>query len=229
LQLEHWLAEGLGDENTCPSVYGLLAYVHYRIPNEVIGKHSSYNVANADADGRGDSSAVPNLRPPGSSKSPHPPTTTDDDDLNQFCSNNLAAVVLLSLSWTSGKRNLRIEWMSVDANQLQTEDEVLAVQQKLWLRIHTLSVMTACQAIAVDENVLLTKRTAATATATTTIQQHQHQHQHQHQQSLSSSSSPVLVYSEEEPLDDENRTKPGSKNDNSTVPTHSNQVAPSAE
>ena len=224
LQLEHWLAEGLGDENTCPSVYGLLAYVHHRLPNEGIGKHSNQqgNVADTDTDGRGDSSAVSNLPSPEHSKSPPPPTTTttsnDDDDLTQFCSNNLAVVVLLSLSWTSGKRNLRIEWMSVDANQLQTEDEVLAVQQKVWLRIHTLSVMTACQAIAVDENVLLTTRTAATA-----------MQEHRHQQFLSSSSSPVSVYNEEEPLDDKNRTKPGSKNGNSTVPTHSNQMAPSAE
>ncbi|VEU33321.1 unnamed protein product [Pseudo-nitzschia multistriata] len=197
LQLEHWLAEGLGDENTCPCVYGLLAYVH-RLPNETTGKDSSLQDTAID-NGLNSSEAV-NLLPLEYSNGSTP---CHDDQIQ--C---LAAVVLLSLSWTSGKRNLRIEWMSIDANQLQTGDEALAVQQKIWLRIHTLSVMTACEAIDVDEFVL------CTATTTSALQQ----------QSILSSSA-----FEEEPLNDGNRTKRRPKNDVTPQPTRIDRVVPSPE
>ena len=120
MQLEHWLAEGLGDENTCPFVHGLLAHIH-QSPNEEIGSDSENNA----------------------------------DEEKNCAGGRLAAVVLMSLSWALGKRNLRIEWMSVDASAFLTKNEGLTFRQKVWLRIHTLSAMTACQAISVEEDVLI--------------------------------------------------------------------------
>lgn len=141
MQLEHWLAEGLGDENTCPFVHGLMAYVH-RSPQHENGENDkSKDAKKADA-------TVASL--------PTPTIKSDNkygsrlDDENHY----MAAVVLMSLSWAHGKRNLKIEWMSIDSSFLG-RDEGIALRQKVWLRIHTLSSMTNCQAISIDEELLV--------------------------------------------------------------------------
>ena len=138
LQLEHWLAEGLGDENTCPFVHGLLAYVHRSPPK---GK------------GENDERTDPDSSEPTMTTLPKVIEEVEEkEDNHSGGSHHLAAVVLMSLSWAFGKRNLKIEWMSIDPS---FRNEGLALQQKVWLRIHTLSSMTACQAISVDEEILL--------------------------------------------------------------------------
>ena len=139
LQLEHWLAEGLGDENTCPFVHGLMAYVHRSSQKENDEKEKSTNVKKADA----------TVTSPSTDKSDSKDCTRLNDE-----SRHLAAVVLMSLSWAHGKRNLKIEWISIDSSFLG-RDEGIALRQKVWLRIHTLSSMTACQAVSVDEDLLV--------------------------------------------------------------------------
>ena len=139
LQLEHWLAEGLGDENTCPFVHGLMAYVHRSPQKENGEKEKSTNAKTADV----------TVTSPSTIKSDSNDGTRLGDE-----SRHLAAVVLMSLSWAHGKRNLRIEWMSIDSTFIG-RNEGIALRQKVWLRIHTLSSMTSCQAISVDEELLV--------------------------------------------------------------------------
>ena len=153
LKIEHWLAEGLGDENRCPFVHGLLAYV-YRSPKK--GTGGTTKIDENDDDSITRSPTVATLPPPTTVPSVHN-NKNDEEESNPSGQHHLAAVVLMSLSWAFGKRHLRIEWMSVDSSVLssRSRDEGLALRQKVWLRIHTLSAMTACQAISVDEDVLL--------------------------------------------------------------------------
>ena len=154
--LEHWLAEGLGDEVTCPSVYGLLAYVHHHTDSggtggkeKKVGTEDGDNEANKTEEKGGD-------------KKPKAANAAGKED-NKVTSNEvtasvqqprMAAVVLLTLAWTSNERHLRVEWMAIDTKHLATPI-AQAVQQKLWLRISSLSVMTACPVIAVDEALLV--------------------------------------------------------------------------
>lgn len=157
LKLEHWLAEGLGDENKCPSVYGLLAYVHRSPLSSSLGLNTIDTKKNKDEKDEENSKNIKK--------------NTKKKSLPENLSGSLAAVVLLSLAWMdSGKRNLRIEWMVVDSqlspspsvdvdddneNNSKTRLEASSVEQKVWLRINTLSIMTACQEISVDEDVLM--------------------------------------------------------------------------
>jgi hypothetical protein len=146
--LEHWLAEGLGDEVTCPSVYGLLAYV----------QTSNDNMGTARDDEKprvGDKN--------GATKHGHddqkPKATNSNNENNCTTSGSplqsrMAAVVLLTLAWTSNERHLRVEWMAIDSKHLSASI-AQTVQQKLWMRISALSVMTACPVIAVDEMLLV--------------------------------------------------------------------------
>lgn len=146
LQLEHWLSEGLGDEITCPSVYGLLAYVHR-------SSSSSFRDTNNDATTENNVHEEEE-----DSREKHRSNEMNNDkerSLNNS-SGTLNAVVLMSLAWSSGQRNLRIEWMLFDSEFQSTSsihpDEASVVKQKVWLRINTLSVMTGCQAISIDDN-----------------------------------------------------------------------------
>ncbi|OEU09273.1 hypothetical protein FRACYDRAFT_248609 [Fragilariopsis cylindrus CCMP1102] len=170
LQLEHWLAEGLGDENSCPSVYGMLAYVHCSSSSlPVLDSNTKKNSDQEDKDSNSSNNNNNN------NNNNQTISTEKNDRPSDNSAGSLAAVVLLSLAWTSGKRNLRIEWMAVDPQlpfhhhqqqeqEQQRSEEVLAIEQKVWLRINTLSIMTACQAISIDEDVLLM---TSSSTATT--------------------------------------------------------------
>lgn len=146
--LEHWLSEGLGDEDACPSVYGLMAYVRSGIStvggngdDESEGAKRDGDVrweanTRSDRDDNTDGKVLPQSPPPTSQHS------------------RLAAVVLLTTAWTSGERNLRIEWMAVDHPKNLPSRTSVAVQQKVWLRLASLAVMTACQLIAIDDELL---------------------------------------------------------------------------
>ena len=136
LQLEHWLAEGLGDENNCPFVHGLLAYVS----DQQTESKDDTDTTEDKAHTKSDSTVIT------------PAKVADGGD--NFSGGNtsqhnkrLAAVVLMSLSWAFGRRTLKIEWMSIDS-------DFQNARQKVWLRIHMLSSMTACKAISVNEELL---------------------------------------------------------------------------
>jgi hypothetical protein len=114
--LEVWLADGMGDEDTPPSVYSLLAHVH-----------------------TGTTIQDPS---PAASESSTTPTTT-------ATTTTLGAVSLLTLAWTDGERILRVEWMHVDPSL--SPEVTSTLEKRLWLRMSSLSWMTACQLLTVDE------------------------------------------------------------------------------
>jgi hypothetical protein len=126
--LEHWLAEGLGDEVTCPSVYGLLCFSHSEDDNKLESK-------------------VDNSRQTSTEKSQF--------IMNQSCHPMMIAVVLLTVAWTSNERHLRVEWMGLHPNLWSDDIARTTVEQRVWLRISALSVMTSCPVIAVDKQVFV--------------------------------------------------------------------------
>ena len=135
-------------------------------------------------------------------------------------SNHLFACVLLALSWTAGQRNLRIEWMSFDTSLSQSEDEGASMRQKVWLRIHLLSSMTACKGISIDEEIL---RSEALSSPSSPLAQQQ-QHRHHADRQLQSHPQPHG----EEPLDGTRGTKPAT-GENHRVPHPEHKPEPSAE
>lgn len=167
--LEHWLAEGLGDEDHCPSVYGLLAYVHRE------NSCRNYHVGTAKSTSPSQQQQADDHQN-ALKKQSHvfstASTTAAGAATSSTAAKMLSAVVLLTVAWQGGERSLRIEWMAVgggDGDEYDDDDGgdtdggvvkllepavVLSVQQKLWLRIAALSVMTACPLIAVDKDVL---------------------------------------------------------------------------
>lgn len=145
--LEHWLSEGLGDEDTCPSVYGLMAYVHST--ESTTGISNDDRMAKVEEAKHSDLNDTPDKGNDANSK-----TTTTQPTSPVSRHSKLAAVVLLTIAWSSGERNLRIEWMSIDHPKGMPSKESVAVQQKVWLRLASLSVMTACQLMAIDNEIL---------------------------------------------------------------------------
>ncbi len=139
LQLEHWLAEGLGDENNCPFVHGLLAYVSDQQTKSEDETDTTEDKAHTKSD-----SAVENPLP---AKAAEGEDNVSGGNTSHHHNTHLAAVVMMSLSWAFGRRTLKIEWMFIDSSFRNA-------RQKVWLRIHTLSSMTACKAISVDEELL---------------------------------------------------------------------------
>ena len=61
---------------------------------------------------------------------------------------SIGAVALMTVSFADDERVLRIEWTSV--NRKLPREIARTLEQRLWLRLSTLSVMTACQAVVVD-------------------------------------------------------------------------------
>jgi hypothetical protein len=112
--LEVWLADGMGDEDTPPSVFALMA-------------HTCHN------------------------------TSTQQ-------TSTLAAVAVFTLSFEEGDRVLRVEWLHVDPN-LEPATVGLPVERRLWLRLSTLCLMTACQLVVKEEWTL---RSAAAISASST-------------------------------------------------------------
>jgi hypothetical protein len=119
--LEIWLADGMGDEDTPPSMYSLMAHVHTT------------------------------SNPTSSSESPKVVTTS------------LGAISLLTLAWADEERILRVEWMHVDPSLPQEVSSTL--EQRLWLRLSSLALMTACQVLTVDKQFTSAKTSAEIGTA----------------------------------------------------------------
>jgi hypothetical protein len=119
--LEVWLADGMGDEDTPPSMYSLMAHVHTA------------------------------SNPSSSSESPKVVTTS------------LGAISLLTLAWADEERILRVEWMHVDPSLPPEVSSTL--EQRLWLRLSSLALMTACQVLTVDEQFTSAKASAEPDTA----------------------------------------------------------------
>jgi hypothetical protein len=142
LELEHWLAEGLGDEVTCPSVFGLLCFAHSKDNNNKLevyidGNNNNNNSYTNNSGQRCTGKSLSNEE----NKCHHPMM--------------MMAVVLLTVAWTSNERHLRVEWIGLHPS-LGSDDVVrTTVQQRLWLRITALSVMTACPVIAVDKQFVV--------------------------------------------------------------------------
>jgi hypothetical protein len=64
----------------------------------------------------------------------------------------MAGVVLFTHSWEHGERVLRIPWIHFDSRVPFNARRML--EQRTWLRISILSQMTACQSIAVHEDLM---------------------------------------------------------------------------
>lgn len=149
--LEHWIAEGLGNEDNCPSLYGLLAYIHRE--QQSTANDDGKTKTNDDDDSRPDVADM--------SARPH-----DHPVVLQ----TLCAAVLLTVTWQDGQRCLRVEWIAIGGNNDDDKDEnddkddhhpapklepmiALIIQQKLWLRITALSLMIDCPFICMDDYV----------------------------------------------------------------------------
>lgn len=60
----------------------------------------------------------------------------------------MGAAALLTITFTNNERVLRVEWMGMHPDLSGEVSSVL--QQRMWLRLSTVSVMTACQVVEVD-------------------------------------------------------------------------------
>jgi hypothetical protein len=68
----------------------------------------------------------------------------------------LGACALFTLAWEHSQRLLRVEWFHVDPTMV--DGEVLG--RRLWLRLSTLALMTACQVMVVDSAKVTNFRSA---------------------------------------------------------------------
>jgi hypothetical protein len=98
--LELWLAEGMGDEDTPPSLHILLAHIN-------------------NGSGSGPS--------------------------------QLAAIALLTISWEEDTRMLRVEWLYIDPSLDRPVG--LTLERRLWLRLSSCALLTACQLVQVEEDL----------------------------------------------------------------------------
>lgn len=60
----------------------------------------------------------------------------------------LGAVALMTVAFANDERILRVEWISINSDLPREAAKTL--EQRMWLRLSTLSVMTACQVVTVD-------------------------------------------------------------------------------
>jgi hypothetical protein len=61
---------------------------------------------------------------------------------------SMGAAALLTITFADNERVLRVEWMGMHPGLSREVTSIL--QQRVWLRLSTLSVMTACQVVEVD-------------------------------------------------------------------------------
>ena len=62
----------------------------------------------------------------------------------------LGAVALMTVAFANDERILRVEWISINSDL--PHEAAKTLEQRMWLRLSTLSVMTACQVVTVDRN-----------------------------------------------------------------------------
>ena len=106
--LELWLAEGMGDEDTPPSLHVLLAHIQ--------------NGSGGGGGGGGVSGP-----------------------------SQLAAIALLTISWEEDTRMLRVEWLYLDPSLDRPVG--LALERRLWLRLSSCALLTACQLVQIEEDL----------------------------------------------------------------------------
>ena len=63
----------------------------------------------------------------------------------------LAAVALLTISWEEDTRMLRVEWLYLDPSLDRPVG--LALEGRLWLRLSSCALLTACQLVQVEEDL----------------------------------------------------------------------------
>lgn len=85
-QISLWLAEGLGDEDTPPSVFGLLAEVHQ-------DNNDDSHVKQQDNDN---------------------PDNSSNETKEKVSTCDLGAALLLTAAWQNNKRVIRIEWYTIE-------------------------------------------------------------------------------------------------------------------
>ena len=124
--LEHWIAEGLGDEDSCPSLYGLLAYVHrqqfsssgkkpFEYDDLSSSAEASRHVSHCTNDDNGDCNGGDIQRPiEGNEKDEDP--KFDIAPPSVFIHRALSAAVLFTVIWQDGQRCMKIEWLAIGDN-----------------------------------------------------------------------------------------------------------------
>jgi hypothetical protein len=151
--LETRLAEGLGDEDTPPCIYALLA-VQIKSDQSTVTHTSS-----GDAQGKGENKDENDNKQLKESAG----ETKESDNINQDKSTTkspplaftttstpdsgiLRGAALCRLDWQDGLRNLHVDWMQTDGTW---QDRACAdfLESRLQLRLLTLSYMTSCHRI----------------------------------------------------------------------------------
>lgn len=122
--LEVWLADGMGDEGNPPSLFSLVAHVH--------------KIDEAPA----------NEAPANESKKSSPESSPESSSSNKITTKSMGAAALLTITFADNERVLRVEWMGMHPGLSREATSIL--EQRMWLRLSTLSVMTACQVVEVD-------------------------------------------------------------------------------
>jgi hypothetical protein len=172
--LELWLADGLGDEDTPPSVFCLLAYVSSD-DTDTTSPASQTTGPGPEAATTPQTLEVSTLPAASGTSSHHSPP-------------QLGAVAVLTVAWAAhddkvgggvsgevgcsggggggayGGRMLRVEWFQVNhLLRLESPEVASVLQRRMWLRLSILSRLTGCQLLLVnswsgDDNVLATTR-----------------------------------------------------------------------
>jgi hypothetical protein len=171
--LELWLADGMGDEDTPPSVFCLLAYLSSDDTDTTSPASQTTNPGPAAA-AAPQTIKVSTLPPAIGTSSHHSPQ-------------QLGAVAFLTVAWTAdddkvgggvsgevgwygvgggadGGRMLRVEWFHVNhLLRLESPEVASVLERRMWLRLSILSRLTGCQLLLVnswsgDNNVLTTTR-----------------------------------------------------------------------
>jgi hypothetical protein len=66
---------------------------------------------------------------------------------------SLGSAALITVAFVENERVLRVEWMGIDPEL--SRDVAATLEERMWLRLSTLSVMTACQVVTIDRQLTL--------------------------------------------------------------------------
>ena len=108
------------------------------------------------ADGMGDEGNPPSLFSLVANVQQVKDLSETENSSDTQCTKSIGAVALMTVSFADDERVLRIEWTSV--NRKLPREIAKTLEQRLWLRLSTLSVMTACQAVVVDRQFISSPR-----------------------------------------------------------------------
>ena len=141
--LELWLAEGMGDEDTPPSVYCLMAHCKRTSNSNHVPESDQSSTLNTDHDNASEAKATAS-KPATLESSASVPI----EGTNISMATSLGAVALITLQWSDGNRMLRVEWLYIDPALDQEVAKTL--EGRVWLRLSTLALMTSCTLVGVD-------------------------------------------------------------------------------